>query len=111
MSIYIVTGNYSTDAMKGMVAHPADRGTAVKSLIEGSGGKLLSYYVTLGDTDFHMTVETKDTEGMMAALMTAGAAGGVSRLRTMQAFTTGEFMAAQKRAGSMTAGYKAPGKE
>lgn len=56
-----------------------------------------------------MTVEGgADMEGFLAALIVAGASGGISNLKTVQAFTTAEFMAAQKRAGAMTAKFRAP---
>ena len=108
MSIYIITGNYTTDGAKGMMAHPTDRMEAVRPLITAGGGKILSYYVTLGESDFHITVEGDDIEGIMSALIAAGASGGVSNMRTQQAFTTKEFLAAQKRAGAMAATFKAP---
>lgn len=93
-----------------MIANPSDREAAVKPLIAASGGKLLSYYVTLGKTDFQMVVEGDDIEGVMAALMVAGSSGSVSNLRTVQAFTAGEFLAVQKRAKGMAASYSAPNK-
>ncbi len=110
MARYIITGNYSTDGIRGMLASPSDREAAVKPLVEASGGKMESYHVTLGDSDFcmHVSVESADMEGLMAALIVAGASGGVSNLKTVQAFTSHEFMAAQKRAGAMVAKFKAP---
>lgn len=108
MATYIITGNYSSDAAKGMMANPSDRAAAVKPLLDATGGTMLSYYVTMGETDFHMTVEGDDIEGIMAALIVAGASGGFSNLRTMPAFGTDAFLAAQKRAAQIAAGFKAP---
>jgi uncharacterized protein with GYD domain len=109
MSTYIISGNYSHEAMKGMIAKPSDRQAAVMPLITGSGGKLVSYYVTTGAFDFQLTVETDDVQGLMAALIVAGAGGGVSNMQTIQAFSAAEFMAAQKKAGGMAAGFKSAG--
>ena len=108
MSIYIITGNYTAEAAKGMMAHPTDRMEAVRPLIAAGGGKILSYYVTFGESDFHITVEGDDMEGIMSALIAAGASGGVCNMRTQQAFTTKEFLGAQKRAASVAASFKAP---
>lgn len=108
MAQYIVTGNYTIDGVRGMMAKPSDREVAVKPLIEAAGGKILSYLVTFGETDFHMVVEGDDIEGMLGALLVAGASGGVSNLKTQQAFTTAEFVSAQKRAQGMVAGFTAP---
>ncbi len=108
MALYIITGNYTAAAFKGMIATPSDREAAVKPLIEAAGGKLRAYLVTTGDSDFHMTVEAEDTQAMLAALMVAGATGAVSNLKTIQAFTTAEFVTAQRKAGTIAARYSAP---
>jgi uncharacterized protein with GYD domain len=108
MARYIITGCFTAAAMKGMIAKPADREGAVRPLIEASGGKFVSYMVTTGDTDFMLTVETDDASKLMAALMVTGASGAVANLKTVQAFTTAEFLASQKAAAALVASYTAP---
>ncbi|NNE81477.1 MAG: GYD domain-containing protein [Silicimonas sp.] len=109
MSMYIITGCYTANAVKGMIAEPSDRAEAVRPLVETSGGKMVSFLVTTGDTDFSMVVESDDQEGLMAALMAAAATGTVSNLKTVQAFSSADFMAAQKRAGQIAASFKPAG--
>lgn len=106
MAMFIVSGRYTADAIKGMMAQPSDREAAVRPLVEAGGGKMISFLVTTGDTDFSMVVETDDLEGLLAALMVAGATGTVSDLKTVQAFTSAEFLAAQKRAGQLASSFK-----
>lgn len=108
MTLHIITGNYTSSALRGLVANPSDREAAVRPLIEAAGGKLRSYLLTTGETDFHMTVETDDLQTMLAALMVAGASGSVANVKTVQAFTSAEFLAAQRKAGSLAPGYAAP---
>ena len=108
MARYIVTGSYTAAAMKGMIAKPSDRAAATAALISAAGGTMDSYYLTTGDHDFTMTVQTGNLSNMLAALLVAGASGAVTGLKTVQAFTTDEFMAAQKTAGAIAAKYKAP---
>lgn len=108
MAHYIITGSYSAAGMKGLIAHPSDREAATRALVEGSGGKLLTYLLTTGDNDFLMIAETNDTTGLIAALMVAGASGAVSNLKTVQAFSSAEFLEAQKKAGGMAAKYAPP---
>ena len=50
MAQYIVTGSYTSAAMKGMIAHPSDREKATAALIAAAGGKLESYFLTTGET-------------------------------------------------------------
>lgn len=108
MARYIVTGNYTAAAMKGLLAKPSDREAATSALVAAAGGKMLSYYVTTGDSDFLMVTETNNLNDMLAALIVAGASGAVSGLKTVQAFSAAEFMDAQKRAGEIASKYVSP---
>jgi len=40
MSTYIISGSYSYDGIKGMMANPSDREAAVRPLIDGIGGQV-----------------------------------------------------------------------
>jgi uncharacterized protein with GYD domain len=108
MSHYIITGSYTAAGMKGMLAHPSDREAASRAIIEAGGGKLKSFMLTTGDHDFSMICEATDLQKMLAALMVVGASGAVTGLKTVQAFTSAEFLAAQKTAGAMAAKYAPP---
>jgi uncharacterized protein with GYD domain len=108
MAQYIVTGSYTAAAMKGMIAKPSDREKATAKLVAAAGGKMESFFLTTGDSDFAMRVTTDDIVKMLAALMVAGASGAVSNLKTVQCFTSAEFTAAQKAAGAIAAKYNAP---
>ncbi|MEX0349612.1 MAG: GYD domain-containing protein [Paracoccaceae bacterium] len=109
MATYIVTGNYTVQAIQGMMANPSDRAAAVKPLVEAVGGKLISYYATTGDTDFLMICEAADGEDIVPALMVAGASGTVSNIKTVRGYSSEEFMAAQKKAGGLAASFKPAG--
>jgi uncharacterized protein with GYD domain len=108
MAQYIITGSYTAAAMKGMIAHPSDREKATGALIAAAGGKLEAYYLTTGETDFIMRVTASDMTKMLAALMVAGASGAVTGLKTVQCFTSAEFLEAQKAAGAISMKYTAP---
>ena len=108
MPRFIVTGCYTGAAFKGMIANPSDREAAARGLVEAAGGKLETFYMTTGATDFAFTAVIDDAADLLAGLMVAVAAGAISDVRTQRAFTAAEFMAIQKKAGSLAAGYKAP---
>lgn len=108
MARYIVTGSYTAAAMRGMLAKPSDREAAARALTQAGGGTLESFFLTTGDHDFSMLVQSDNLSDLLAALMVAGASGAVSGLKTVQAFTSAEFMAAQKRAGEMAPKYSSP---
>ena len=108
MAQYIVTGCYTSSAMKGMLANPSDREKATAAVIAAAGGKMESYFLTTGEFDFIIRVTTTDMVKMLAALIAVGATGAVSNLKTVQCFTSSEFLEAQKAAGAIAAKYMAP---
>ncbi len=109
MPLFILTGSYTPLAMRGMIANPSDREAATRSIVESSGGKMLSYYLTTGDNDFMMVIESSNAASMLAPLIVAGASGSVTGLKTVQAFTSAEFTDAQKRAGTIASSFKPAG--
>jgi len=108
MARYIVTGCYTSAAMLGMIAKPSDREAAARALIESAGGKLDTFLLTTGETDFCMILQAADILRMLSALMVAAGSGAVSNLKTVQAFTSAEFTSAQRAAGALAAQYQAP---
>lgn len=108
MAHYIITGCYTSAGIKGMIAHPSDREAAARAIIEAGGGKLKSFLVTTGDTDFSMIVEAEESERMLASLMVVSASGAVSNLKTVRAYTSAEFTQAQKMSAALMAAYMAP---
>ena len=85
MAIFITQGNYSQQAIKGMVDNPEDRQGAVAALMESVGAKLLQYYVTTGEYDFLVVTESDSLTDLVAGLMIAGSTGGVTNLKTNRA--------------------------
>ena len=56
----------------------------------GRRGKVLGFYVTMGEYDYMGIYETPNDESIMTALLSLGAAGNV-RTTTLKAFTPEEF--------------------
>ena len=109
MARYIITGNYTAAAMKGMLARPSDREAALRALAEAAGGELHAFYVTTGENDFMMVIEGSDEAGFLASLIVSGASGTVTNLKTARAFTNDEFLAAQRKAGELALNFKPAG--
>ena len=109
MGTFITQGNYSGQAVKGMVDNPEDRLGAVSGLMESVGARLLQYYVTTGEYDFLVVTEADNMTDIVAGLMIAGATGGVTNLRTVQAMTTQEAKGAMEKANNARSGFRAAG--
>ena len=109
MPIFILQGRYSRDAIKGMLAKPEDRSVAAARLAEAVGGRMLSYYVTFGEDDFHVTLELPSHQAAAALAVTVGASGGVASSRTIVAMTTAEAKQMLTAAGDLGGAYRPPG--
>jgi uncharacterized protein with GYD domain len=106
----VTRGCFTQDYAKGLVGAPEDREPAVRKLIEGAGGKLLSFYFTTGDADFLVISEANDSEDILGALLAAISAGTITNVSTNRAFTGAEFKAVAEKASKAVSLYRAPGK-
>ncbi|MDF1586846.1 GYD domain-containing protein [Marinimicrococcus flavescens] len=109
MPIFITQGRYSQSAIKGMVAKPEDRAEAVAELAGKAGGKLLHYWVTLGEYDFLVVFDMPSHKEVSAAMLAAGAGGGITDFRTTLAMTSAEAKAVFGAAGDLTASFRPAG--
>ena len=106
----VTRGRFTHDYLKGMLAAPEDRESAVRKLIVAAGGKVISFYVTTGETDFLLISEANEAEAIIASLMAAAAAGTISNVSTGRAWTGAEFKAIMERASKASKAYRPPGK-
>src|SRR5262245_65940290 len=64
----VTRGCFTESYAKRLVSAPEDREPAVRNLIEGAGGKLISFYFTTGDSDFMVISEADESESIIAAM-------------------------------------------
>lgn len=109
MPIFITQGRFTQDAVKGMIAKPEDRAEAVTELLAKSGGKLLAYYFTFGESDF-LVISEGTNEGAAVAAIVSAATGGVTDMKTTLAMTTAEMKNALAKAGPVASTFRAAGR-
>jgi len=109
MSTFIVQGRWTSEAVKGMLAHPEDRAVALSKMYESSGGKLLNFYVTFGEYDFLIIAESPSEHALLSGLIVAGAGGAVTNLKTTVAVTSAEAKKAFEAAKGLVSSYTPPG--
>lgn len=112
MTIYIAQGRYTRDAITGMIDKPEDRAKAVASLAKAAGAKMRDYFVTFGEYDFLVIMESgkKETD-IMAALLVAASTGGVTNLKTTVGVTSYDAMKAMRAAKRIKKGFRAAGQK
>lgn len=105
MPKYLITGSYTSEGAKGVVAKGgSDRRSAVEKLTESIGGSLETFYFAFGGDDFVIIIDAPDHESVAAVTMTVGAAG-VVECRTTVLLTPEEVDSAAKKSVS----YRGPG--
>jgi uncharacterized protein with GYD domain len=109
MPIFITQGRYSRDAIKGMIANPEDRAEAVSKLAQQAGGRMLAYYVTLGEHDFLVVCEMPGHKETSMVVLTAAASGGVTDVKTTLAMTTAEAKEVFAATGKLALGFRPAG--
>jgi len=87
----VTRGRFTHDYVKGLLDVPEDREAAVRKVVEAVGGKVISFYVTTGASDFLLISEANEAEDIIASLMAAAAAGTISDVSTGRAWTGAEF--------------------
>jgi uncharacterized protein with GYD domain len=108
MSHFMVRWQFTGVSAKALVEKPQDRTGAARALMEGFGGKLLSYYFSFGEYDGVAISEFPDTTAAAACSMAAISTGAFTRFETTMLLTATEAEAAMKRAHDTKTGYKPP---
>jgi len=110
MTIYITQGNYTGEAVRGMMGKPEDRTEEVSKLVAAAGGKLVSYYATFGEYDFMLITEGANEMDTAAALLVAAGTGGVTNLKTTVAIRPADMKHVFGKAGTIAAKFRPAGK-
>ena len=97
-------------AIKGMSAKPEDRSEAVAELFAAAGGRLISWYLTLGPYDWLIIAEAPDEPTMISAVLAAAAGGSLSDITTTVALTASDTTKAFQRAGELTLKFRSAGR-
>jgi uncharacterized protein with GYD domain len=108
MSHYLIRWQFKDATAKALVDTPQNRTGPATALIEGFGGKLLSYYFALGEYDGLGICEFPDSISVAACSMKAAATGAFARFETMALLTATEAEAAMKKAKEAKVKYRAP---
>ncbi len=106
MPHYLIQATYTPEAWAALVKNPQSRAEAVRPIIEGLGGKLLSIYLAFGEYDVVGLAEYPDSVSAAAFSMAASAGGALKAVKTTPLMTTEEAVEAMRKAGQ--AGYRPP---
>ena len=106
MSKYMITANYSSDGMKGVLADGGtSRKAAVEALAASVGGTVDAVYFSFGQQDVIIICDLPDEVSVATISMTVASTGAVTSTGSMPLLTAEEVDAAAKSSPA----YRAPG--
>ena len=88
MASFVILGNYTDQGVSSIKDLPG-RLAAVQQAAQDAGGRMIFYYLTMGQYDFVSVVEVPDAETAAQLLLQTSLLGNV-RTQTMRAFTEEE---------------------
>jgi uncharacterized protein with GYD domain len=89
MPIYINMVRWTDQGIKNIKEAP-QRIDAFRKAVEGAGGKLIGFYVTMGKYDIVTIIDIPNDEAYANVTLSTGSKGSI-RTETMKAFTEDQF--------------------
>jgi uncharacterized protein with GYD domain len=107
MPLYMTQFAYTPQAWAALVDNPEDRSAPVREVVEAMGGRLIGWYLSMGDYDGLLIYEAPDDATAGAAILAAARHGHLRTTKTTPLFTDEEGMEIMRRAGGTA--FRAPG--
>jgi uncharacterized protein with GYD domain len=108
MPFYLVQGKYSQASFKAFIDNPRDREAELKAAMKKAGVTVHHLFFAFGEIDVFVLLEAADDTTLAAAMLTVAASGSLSGGGTTKLMTSGEAMAAMRRAKEISGAYKTP---
>jgi uncharacterized protein with GYD domain len=89
MPTYLALMRWTQEGLEKIKESPS-RLAAGKKAVEAAGGKVMSFYMLMGEYDMALVVEAPDDEALARFSLSLAAAGNI-RSQTHRAFTEDEF--------------------
>ncbi|HJQ98118.1 MAG TPA: GYD domain-containing protein [Candidatus Polarisedimenticolaceae bacterium] len=110
MPKYVSFFTYTPEAWRAMTENPQDRSSAARTLVEGVGGRLESFYWMSGKHDGLLIADLPDDQAAAALAAVVKGAGAVKEYETHALTTTDHAPALLKKAQTVAKTYRAPGR-
>ena len=107
MPLYMTQFAYTTEAWATLLDSPEDRSAPVRGLVEAMGGRLIGWYLSMGDYDGLLIYEAPDDASAGAAVLGAASHGHLRATKTTPLFSAEEALEIMRRAGGTP--FRAPG--
>lgn len=109
MPLYMIQARFSKDAWDALYTSKVDRRKVLSEMLQKSGGRLLDYYFSFGDSDVVVIANAPDNITAASAVIAIARAGAVTEVKTTVLMSYTDGIDAIKR--SAETGYSPPGGE
>ena len=89
MPSYLSLASWTDQGIRDLKSAP-DRLDAVKEAVQAAGGRVIFFYMLMGEYDMATLIEMPDDDAAAQVVLRTGMSGNV-RTQTMKAFTEEEF--------------------
>jgi uncharacterized protein with GYD domain len=107
LPVFLLEVTYTSEAWTEMITHPQDRAQAVRDAVAGLGGKVGSFWTSLGEYDLVGIISMPDILSAAAFAMAISAGGACKAVKTTPLLTMNEGVEAMAKA--RTCGYQPVG--
>ena len=104
---FMVLGKYSNQGLAGFIQNPNDdRRTAISSMMEKAGGKLIDLHLTRGEFDIVAIGEVDSFDDIAAVKLLVASSGAVENLARLGMIDVNSIAT---NAAAIAGAYRAPG--
>ncbi len=108
MPLYLYQVAYTAESLAAQIADPKDRIEVVRPVFEAVGAKILASGYPFGEYDILSVYEAPDDTTAASLAMAIAAGGAVRSAKTTRLLTGAEWIAALKKAQTVSPSYKPP---
>ena len=107
MPLYMTQFAYTPEAWASLIDNPEDRSAPVRELTESMGGRLIGWYLSMGEYDGLLIYEAPDDATAGAAVLAAARRGHLRATKTTPLFSAEQGIEIMRRAQGTP--FRAPG--
>ena len=109
MPLYMSQVGYTSEAVAALTRNPEERADVFERLLEGMGGRLISFYYSFGEYDGVIIFEAPDEGTAAAVVLAAVSPGHIKAIKTTTLLSVENAMEAMRKAGDVS--FRRPGQE
>lgn len=106
MPLYMIQARFTSEAWEALYTSDVDRREVISKMLSDSGGRLIDYYFSFGDSDVIVVTEAPDNITAASAVIAVARSGAVTDVRTTVLMSYEDGIAALNSSGAME--YQTP---